>query len=213
MIPSKAEIKRAIRQVSSSYGHGWRQMWKYFLKLLAIFIISVLISLPADLLAESGVGFAIFAILYSIFIIAPVDYGLAFASLKAIRNDKLGIIDIFEAFRNYRNAILAPLLVGVIVLFGLFLLVIPGIIFHCKLAFTPYLVVDRRMGVIEAIKESWRMTNGYAWDIFLINLVAVPIVITGLIIFLVGVIPATMWISTALASFYYAVSSPTEASV
>jgi uncharacterized membrane protein len=157
-------------------------------------------------------GTTIFIIFYGILIINPVDYGLAFASLKAIRNDKLEIIDIFGAFRNYRNAVLAYLLVGVIVLFGLFLLVIPGIIFSCKLAFTPYLIVDRGMGVIEAIKESWRMTNGHTWDVFLIGLLGVPIVIAGTIIFLVGIIPAMMWVSTALASFYYAVSSPTEAS-
>ena len=43
---------------------------------------------------------------------------------------------------------MASLLVGVIVSIGFILLIVPGIVFACKLAFTPYLVVDRKMGVI-----------------------------------------------------------------
>ena len=116
----------------------------------------------------------------------------------------------FEAFRNYRNVVLATLLVSVIILVGSFLLIIPGIIFTCKLTFTPYLIVDRRMGVIEAVKESWRMTNGHAWTVFLIGLLAIPISIVGLLCFVVGIIPALMWIRATYASLYHAVSAPSE---
>ena len=112
----------------------------------------------------------------------------------------------FAAFRNYWNAVLASLLVGIIVVIGFFLLIIPGIIFACKLAFTPYLVVDRNMEVIEAIQTSWRMTSGHALTVFLIGLLAIPIVIAGLICFGVGVIVSAMWIRTALASLYHSVS-------
>ncbi|MFC1953399.1 hypothetical protein ACFLWR_04640 [Chloroflexota bacterium] len=211
-----------IPGVSSSYGHGWRQMKKYFLELLLIFIIGAVISGPSGgsrwsmddtIVVTAGmVILSIFIFAYSILIASPVEYGVSFANLKAVRNDKLEIKDIFGAFQNYWNAVLANLLVGVIVAIGLFLLIVPGIIFACKLAFTPYLIVDQKMEVIEAIKESWRMTNGYAWEVFLIGLLAIPIFIAGLIVFIVGVIPAVMWVRTAFASLYYAVSSPTESS-
>ncbi len=72
----------------------------------------------------------------------------------------------FESVYYYWNAVLASLLVGVIIGFGIVLLIVPGIIFACKLAFTPYLVVDREMPVIDAIQESWRMTTGHAWKVF-----------------------------------------------
>lgn len=88
---------------------------------------------------------------------------------------------------------------------------IPGIIFACKLAFTPYLVVDRKMEAIAAIKESWRMTNGHALEVFLIGLLAIPIVIAGLIVFGVGVIISIMWICLALATLYHAVSTTSKA--
>ena len=118
----------------------------------------------------------------------------------------------FEAFNNYWNAVLASLLVSIIIGIGLILLIVPGIIFACKLAFTPYLVVDRKMAVIEAIQESWRMTGGHAWKIFLIGLLAIPILIAGLICFGVGVIISIMWITLAFASLYHAVAMSEEAS-
>ncbi|GAI47977.1 unnamed protein product, partial [marine sediment metagenome] len=128
------------------------------------------------------------------------------ANLKAARGDKLEIKNMFEAFHNYWNAVLANILVGVIVVIGFVLLIVPGIIFACKLVFTPYLVVDRKMEVIEAVKESWRMTSGHAWKVFGMGLLAILISIAGLICFAVGIIVSIMWIRVAFASLYHAVS-------
>jgi len=206
--------------VGSSYGNGWRQLWKYFLVLLLIGIICVLISSVSSVFnigqGMGGAGAIVLGILslaYGILLTNPIGYGVSFAYLKAARGDTLDVKDMFEVFHNYWNAVLANLLVGVIVIIGFVLLIVPGIIFACKLVFTPYLVVDRKMGVIEAVKESWRMTNGHAWKVFLIGLLSIPIGIAGLICFGVGIIIAIMWITLAFASLYHAVSSSGEASV
>ncbi len=180
--------------VGSSYGNGWRQLWKYFLELLLISIIAFIIGLPSGMggWAQGGAGafLGILAAAYGILVIGPIDYGVSYSYLKAARGDKLEIKDVFAAFQNYWNAVLANLLVGVIIVVGLILIIIPGIIFACKLAFTPYLVVDRKMEVIEAVKTSWRMTNGHAWKVFLIGLLAIPIGIAGMICLGVGIIIA-----------------------
>ena len=107
----------------------------------------------------------------------------------------------------------ASLLIGIIVVVGFIFVIVPGIIFACKLAFVPYLVVDKKLGVIEAIKTSWRMTKGHAVKVFLIGLLGIPISIAGLIYLGVGVIIAGMWIFMALSSLYHAVSLLNEASV
>jgi len=202
--------------VGASYGNGWRQMWKYFLELFLIGIIGLIIGIPSGIGGSEGEAAAVVSVLgvlgfiYGILIAGPTDYGVSFAYLKAARSDKLEIRDMFEAFHNYWNAVLANILVGAIVIVGLFLLIIPGIIFACKLAFTPYLVVDQKMAVIEAVKGSWRMTNGHAWTVFLIGLLAIPICIAGLICLVVGIIPAFMWITATFASLYHAVSVSDE---
>ncbi len=97
---------------------------------------------------------SIIRVAYTILIVWPVDYGVSFSYLRAARGDRLEIKNMFEAFQNYWDAVLAALLVAVIVIIGFILLIVPGIIFACKLAFTPYLVVDRKMAVIEAVKGS-----------------------------------------------------------
>ena len=204
--------------VGSAYKNGWRQLWKYFIALFLIGIIGCIIGIPTGMnewvqgAAAAGIlGFLAF--IYGILVEGPVQYGVAFAFLKAARGDKLEIKDMFEAFKNYWNAVLASLFVGVIIVIGLVLLIVPGIIFACKLAFTPYLVVDRKMGVMEAIEESWRMTGGHAWKVFFIGLLAIPICIAGLLCFIVGIIISIMLVSLAFASLYHAVSSTGMASV
>ncbi|MFC2011465.1 YciC family protein [Chloroflexota bacterium] len=206
--------------VGSSYRNGWRQLWKYFLELFLIGIIGIVIGVPSGMgggEAREGVAavgiLGVLGFIYSILVVSPTEYGISFAYIKAARGDKLIIKDMFEAFRNYWNVVLANLLVGIIVLIGLFLLIIPGIIFACKLAFTPYLVVDQKMEVIEAVKESWRMTNGYAWKVFLIGLLGIPISIAGLLCLGVGIIVAIMWITLASASLYHSVSVRDKASM
>jgi len=200
--------------VGASYSNGWRQMWRYFLELFLIGLLALVIGIPSGASGWSGGGAAgggvavlgVLAFVYSLLIVNPVDYGVSFAHLKAARSDRLEIKDMFESFRNYWNVVLANILVGAIVVIGFILLIVPGIIFACKLAFTPYLVVDRKMEVLEAVRESWRMTSGHAGTVFLIGLLSIPIFIAGLICFGVGIIVSIMWIRVTFASLYHSVS-------
>jgi uncharacterized membrane protein len=191
-----------------SYSHGWKQLWKHFLGLLLIFLVTIgfgALSWVANLIHYVG-GLA-----YSIFFTGPLGYGASYAYLKASRNESVEVQDMFTGFKNYWNVVGAYVLTSVIVLVGLIFVIVPGIYFACKLAFVPYLVVDKKMGVTEALKASWNMTNGHGWKVFLIGLLAIPIFIAGLICLGVGVIISGMWISTALATLYYAVSTETSA--
>jgi uncharacterized membrane protein len=96
--------------------------------------------------------------------------------------------------------------VGLIVGLGIVMLIVPGIIFACKLAFVPYLVMDEKMEATDAIRKSWNMTTGYTGTIFLMGCTAIFVGLLGLICLIVGIIPAAMWISLAFASMYVAVA-------
>jgi len=215
--------------VGSAYGHAWKQLWPNFLMLFLIGLIAGVISIGSSVLdgvsqygaalGESGNGagvvIAIVATLlsaaYALLVGIPLEFGMDFVNLKAARNEKLKIQDLFEVLHNYWNAVLAGFLVAVVVLLGFLFLIVPGVIFACKLMFTPYLVVDRKMSAVEAMMESWRMTSGHAWKVFFVGLMGIPIVIAGLLCFIVGVIISGMWIMLAFASLYHAVSSAEDA--
>ncbi len=210
---TQGTIGAALPGVGTSYDNAWRRLWKCFVELLLLIVIYIVISIPSGVggwfpnsSASPALGF--FTFLYSVFVMAPVGYGVAFASLKAARGEKPEVADMFEGFKTYWNVVAAGLLVSVIVVVGLVLLIVPGIIFACKLAFVPYLVMDRKMEATEAIRTSWNVTNGRAGIIFLMGLLAIPIFIAGAICFGVGVIISAMWVSLAFASYYQSVSAP-----
>ena len=200
----------------SAYGFAWDRMKKFFLDLFLITVIVGVVYIPLAMINSldgrgtvGGVILSIFGLAYWLLLLDPIDYGSAFVFLKAVRGDKFEVKDIFYPFENierYLNVILAEILKSAIVGIGMFLLIVPGIIFACKLAFVKYLVLDRNMGPVEAVKESWNMTKGYAVDIFLLGLIAIPLAIAGFICFFVGIIPVIMWVRCAFASMYYAVS-------
>jgi hypothetical protein len=80
------------------------------------------------------------------------------------------------------------LLVGLIILAGFLLFVVPGIIAAIGLGFAPYLVVDRGTGVIDALKQSWHITRGYKWRLLLFGLVLIGLNLLGLLALVVGLL-------------------------
>lgn len=202
----------------SVYSFGWDRMKKFFLDLFLIAIITMVVLIPLGMInsldgenTPGGVLLRMFSFAYLLLLFIPIDFGAAFVFLKAVRKEKFDVKDMFSVFENYLNVVLANLLVGAIVGLGIFLLIVPGVIFACRLAFVRYLVMDKKMEPVEAVKESWRMTRDHAGQIFLMGLLAFPIAMAGLICFGVGVIPAVMWIRCAFASMYYAVSEMEKA--
>ena len=204
-----------------AYSFGWDRMKKFFLDLFLITLIVGVVWIPYSIMQSldgrhtpGGSILQIFGLAYLLLLMAPINYGSAFVFLKAVRNEQFEVKDMFLAFeKNYINVVLANLLHWGIVSIGIFLFVVPGIVFACRLAFVKYLVLDRKLEPVEAVKESWRMTKGHAGKIFWMGFLAFPILIAGLICLGVGVIPAIMWIRCAFASMYYAVSESEEGAV
>jgi len=224
---SEQSIQNISHDPFSHYGFAWSRMWKYFLELLLVTIVSFILLLPTlglnndntkifgdkfvsiDLFIISFEGFGaylILAIAYMLLFQWPLEYGISYVNLRAARGEKIQVQNIFEAFNNYWNAVFANLLVATIIGFGFMLLIIPGIIFACKLAFVPYLVVDKKMDAVEAVKTSWQMTSGHTLLIFLMGFFTIFIILLGLISFGVGIVISIIWIRLAFATVYFSVS-------
>ncbi len=198
--------------VGTSLSNGWQRMWPNFGPLFLIFLIYILFGLPNWIfsffsgLAQLPPFTAYFiSMVYSVLILYPLGYGVAYAALRAARGERPWVPDLFAPFENYWAAVFAYILVVLLTIVGIFLFIIPGVIIACKLAFVPYLIVDRRMSCLDAISESWKLTTGHAWQVFGLNLLGVCIGLLGLLCLVVGIIPAIFWVSCAMASLYHAV--------
>lgn len=100
-----------------------------------------------------------------------------------------------SSIRTVVHYFLAQLLVGIIVVLGFILLIVPGIIASLALFLTSYYVIDRKMGPVNAIKASMAATKGYRWKILQFSLLCGLVNILGLLVFVVGLlvsIPVTL---------------------
>ncbi|MDF7824012.1 DUF975 family protein [Pontiellaceae bacterium B12227] len=190
----------------NSYSIGWNLASVYFGPLLGVSLIFALLDLPIELL-EADDGTNLLSLPFEIFVSGPIGMSTAWVFLLAARRDPFRVSDMFAVFkRNYWNAVAANLLRLILVALGFLLLIVPGIIIACRLSFVDYLIIDRNMGPLEALRESWDMTHGHGWTIFRMGLAAILIIIVGLMALVVGVFVAILWLYAASAVFYLTVS-------
>ena len=109
---------------------------------------------------------------------------------------------LFVAFRgDYVQAVLASLLMGVLISIGFVLLVIPGFIAIVRLAWVPYpspTSTSTRSARCARLGAHARPRL----DDLRLFLLAIPIVLIGLVLLIVGVIPALMLAQLASAALY-----------
>jgi uncharacterized membrane protein len=95
----------------------------------------------------------------------------------------------------------AYILATLIIIAGFILLIVPGVIAGLGLMFVNFLVIDRGLGPTDAIKESWRLTKGYKWPLFLFSLALLLLNLAGIIALVIGVFVSApvSWIALAHA--------------
>jgi uncharacterized membrane protein len=220
---------------SKSFGTGWKVMMDNFLRLFLIIIVMAVLTGPYKLLdfkfegddfknipwnwhenadalfnmASLGVVAAFLgfmALLYALLVAPVFEFGSDMMFVQAVRKQKPDFELFIRGFwQNYLSIVLANLLVFALVVIGLFALIIPGIIVACRLAFVSYIVMDKKLDPIEAVELSWRMTKGHGWTIFFMGFVSFFIIIFGIVLLIVGVIPAIMWVCSSFATLYQSV--------
>lgn len=193
--------------VTEAYGFGWAELKRAFLELFLIGVVWALLAVAVPGYLKGFLGLA-----YQVLVAAPITFGGMWAYLRAARGETPDVGDLFVAFRgDYWQAVLASIVLHAIIAIGTALLVVPGIIAAVRLCWVPYLVIDEKLDALVALRESWERTRGYGWTIFGIWLLAIPIALVGLILLVVGIVPALMWIQLASACFYAAIQTRSRA--
>ncbi|MBW2522825.1 MAG: hypothetical protein JRI23_01555 [Deltaproteobacteria bacterium] len=114
--------------------------------------------------------------------------GMTLMCLKIARGEPYEFGDIFKGGPYFGGILAANFLIGLGVVFGLIFLIIPGIYLALAWSLTVPVMVDREIGPIEAMKESWRLTVGQKGNIFLFGLLMVGIAILGLLACCIGIL-------------------------
>lgn len=147
--------------------------------ILAIFFIAASF-LIAWISSESEAGGWIATIVYWI-ISSIIGIGLIKIVLDVADGNNGALVDLVTHWNLLLKYIAVTIVYGVVVWVGLILLIFPGIIWSLKFLFAPWLVVDKGMGPLEAMKASSRMTMGMKWDLF-------GFLAAGYVVFAIGVV-------------------------
>jgi hypothetical protein len=92
--------------------------------------------------------------------------GLTRIFLNTVSSEKEPeFIDIFSSFDLFASYLFGTVLYVLIVLIGSILFVVPGIILGIRYCFFGYFIIDKRLGAIEALKASDKITEGIKWDL------------------------------------------------
>jgi hypothetical protein len=204
----RAPLRFEISEVISG---AWEVFTRQWLPLcVAILIVSLIVAVPMVVLygvgmfvvlagagAASGsdpdlgaaVGIAMFGGMFMTMMLVmcllmPLFLGrLLRMALTAVRGGTPTVGDLFTGEMRYGSMLALMLLQGMLIGLGYMLFIVPGVILALGLYFSAYLVIDQRMGAVEAMKASWQLTTGRKGEVFVVMLVF------GLLSAVCGLIP------------------------
>jgi len=180
--------------IGAAYKFAWQSLKGnvgFFFKLYIVLFIIYAAIIYTDHTTQQDVNtLANVIVSFVIFILEiTISIGLITIALKLAQQLKPTLTDLYNNYELILKYILASLLYGLIIMTGYLLLIIPGIIWSIKFSQWPYLMVDQKMGPIEALKSSAKITNGAKWELlgfyvvaFLINLLGIAALFVGLLV-------------------------------
>lgn len=195
--------------ISGALDFGWNKAKDNFLFLVGIVLSAFLIpAVPTftvnHLLGDAGWLFlslmSSLAALVQGVLTTIIQLGLINVSLKICDDQSCKYRDLFTCYGLFFNYLLAAILYSLMVGLGTLLLIVPGIILAIKFQFFGYFIVDKNAGPIESLKQSWEITTGVKWKLFLFGLVIFAINLVGILCLVVGVV---LTISISLMATVY----------
>lgn len=181
---------------------GWetfkKRPWFFVGVMAVIWVVSGVFSQMSSYANETS-GVAVFFALAGAFVGIVgqlfVKMGTISFTLKAHDIPEAARFEDLWAPEKFWSYLIASILVGLIVVAGIILLIVPGIIWALRFMFVPYLIIDRKLDVSAAMRESSRITLGHKWQLLGLVVVLGLLNILGLLALIIGLlvtVPVTM---------------------
>lgn len=190
--------------IKESISFGWETVKKQPVIILYVLVASagsqLLDGLLSSMFRDAGDGFTGFIGLVTTLLSFVLSLGLLRVLLNVYAKKKIAPQNLYEDWRIVGWFILASLLNVVLVIAGLILLIIPGIYVAIRLSMWQYIMIEGEHNPVDAMKKSWKLTEGQVWQLFLLYLTQFALMILGLLALVIGLFVAIPVIS--LASVY-----------
>jgi len=175
-------------------------------------IVVLLIQLAFNIISrftEDNIAVFILFTLVSMIISTVMSIGMCRFSLNYAYEDKEPELkDIFSGFPIILKVVGLSILLGLIVIVGTILLIIPGIIFSFMFSQSYYILADdNSKSIIQCLKESAAMMKGYKFKYFVLSLSFLGWIILGMIPLGIGLLWVVPYMNVTVASFYLKVKN------
>ena len=200
---------------NEAFNYGFETTKKKWPILLGISFLIIFISLSFEMInfifaknflfmTRGEIFFCFLLSFFSFLMLAILQYNSFKICLDILNKKKTSLWNLFNLPEiNTVKFLFGSFLYGILVFFSFLVFIIPGVYFSLRYAFVPTLIIDKKLPITKAFKESARMTSGVKWQLLayflILSFVCLLMIFAGLFAFLVGVIPAiffVVWICT-----------------
>lgn len=179
-------MEKTVLSVKECVRHGWNvfKMRPWFF--VATVLIYVAIQFIVGGLQEAAPGITTFLI--SIIVSTLLYTGFISVYLKAY--DNVSAVKLVELWnpKPFLPYLLLSFVLFIIVAAGFVLLIIPGIFLAVALTFSGFVLIEKNVWPIAALKESWKLTRGSRWKLFLLGLALLVLTIIGMLPLMLGLL-------------------------
>ncbi len=149
--------------------------------------LSILLGLKRG--AMLGGSIFLFIIIAIIVGIVGLGWGAGFASVlkKLVLGEKADFTDMFSQFGKLLQLVIFSILAYIAIAIGLIILIIPGLFLMIAWSQAFYLIIDKNLDAISAMKTSWDRVLKDFWTVT--GVFILLIVIIAILSFILGLIP------------------------
>ena len=123
--------------------------------------------------------------------------------IRYMRGDSISFNDLLAIdFKTFIHYLFATILSAMLMILGFICFILPGFYIMARLIFVQYLVVDKKLTFDQAIKTSWKISDGYVLQFIGFYFTILFVVIVGVFAFLIGLLVAIPIVSLAAAQLY-----------
>lgn len=196
-------IPQSLR-FSEFLSFGWNILQDNVKTLLKFFVLYIVLLAVPNIIVEQlkpSVLSVLFSLALTIWQIV-LSMGMMKLSLNIIDGKEVSFDTLLEPKNELWTYLLGTLRVGIQVFIGFLLLIVPGIIWAIQYQFVPWLIIDKKMSVSDALAKSTEMTNGKKMDLFLFGLGFAVINIAGALLLGIGLLITIPVTSFAMVGLY-----------
>ena len=173
-VPAAMVIAGAIQIIADNQRHGWDWGHAFSSSLLGP-------NIGSDSSVQTASAILSIVLLFG----AIASYFMAIVlNLRVAEGKKPTLRSVWNEVKGgwlWARLLGLGILTVLVLIVGFVLLIVPGVIFLWRLFLAPYILIDKKTKVLDALSISWNMTKGYAWPIYSILLFSFVLALPGIV--------------------------------